>query len=311
LKKIISIIKNRNFIFVLSIVLGLVISNVPEWIKYLTVPALAIVMTVSLSQIPLQNFLDVKKITRPVLYSLLFNYLIFGVVMLVMARFLISDRELWIGFVILAVAPPGVAIPPFTYIIGGDEKFSIVGLVGAYIASLGLIPIAGLVFIGRNFVKPLDLIILFLELIAAPLVVSQLLIKFKIAKYVTRWRGPIVNWGLFIVIFVVISLNREIFFSDFRTVALLSLISAITIFGLWLLLSIVLKKLRFKESVRRSLILMGIIKNSGFAAATALALFGYRTSLPGAIFSIFLIIFLIIIPVAFKKKNAGKTSFKK
>jgi BASS family bile acid:Na+ symporter len=103
------------------------------------------------------------------------------------------------------------------------------------------------------------------------------------------------------VIFAVISLNRDVFFKDFKTLGLISLVAAVTIFGLWLVIGFVLKKLRFKEDIRKSLILMGTVKNSGFAAATALTLFGVRASLPGAIFSVFLIIFLLIIPLAFKR----------
>ena len=43
---------------------------------------------------------------------------------------------------------------------------------------------------------------------------------------------------------------------------------------------------------------------SGFAAATALSLFGEKASLPSAILSVFLIIYLIVIGVFAKK---GKT----
>jgi BASS family bile acid:Na+ symporter len=285
-------------------VLGLAIKNVPDWIRHFTVPALAIVMVVSLTQISLRSFMDIKAIARPILYSILFNYIIFGALMLIMARFLIDDRDFWIGFVILAVAPPGVAVAPFTYIIGGNEKFSIIGVIGAYIAALAIIPIAGILFIGKSFAQPLNIIIVFIELIIVPLIISQLLIKFKLDKYIKRWRGPVVNWGLFIVIFAVISLNRDVFFKDFKTLGLISLVAAVTIFGLWLVIGFVLKKLRFKEDIRKSLILIGTVKNSGFAAATALTLFGVRASLPGAIFSVFLIIFLLIIPLAFKRNKS-------
>ena len=300
-RRLATILTNRNFIFILALVLGIAVKNVPDWIKHFTVPALAIVMIVSLTQVSLRSFLDIKAIARPILYSILFNYVIFGAVMLVMARFLIDDRDFWIGFVILAAAPPGVAVAPFTYITGGNEKFSVIGVVGAYIAALAIIPLAGILFIGKSFARPLDIIIVFIELIIVPLIVSQLLIRFRLDKYIRRWRGTIVNWGLFVVIFAVISLNRDIFFRDFKTLGLISLVAAVTIFGLWLVTGFVLKKLRFREDIRRSLILMGVIKNSGFAAATALTLFGVRASLPGAIFSVFLIIFLLVVPLVYRK----------
>ncbi len=295
MKKILWLMTNRNFILVLSIALGLLAGDIGDWVKYLTIPALAIVMVVSLTRISLKSFLHFRTVIKPTLYTILFNFVIFGAVMLILARFLIDDKDIWIGFVILAIAPPGVAIAPFAYIIGGDEKFSIIGMVGAYIASLILIPLAGWVLIGRDFVQPLNLLLIFIELIIAPMIISQLLVKFKLENHIVRWRGAIVNWGLFVVIFAVVSLNREVFFKDFKTLGTISLISFVTIFGLWLAVNVILKKFRFRDDVRKSLVLAATIKNSGFAAASALALFGEKASLPGAIMSIFLIIFLVLI----------------
>ncbi|MBM3700262.1 MAG: hypothetical protein FJW68_05025 [Actinobacteria bacterium] len=302
MKKFIAIITNRNFILLLAIILGLSLNTV-SWIKHFTVPALAIVMVVSLTQISFKEFLSARKIIIPSLYTILFNYFIFGAVMLLMAWFLIDDKQLWIGFVILASSPPGVAIAPFAYIIGADEKYSIIGMVGAYIASLAIIPIAAFIFIGKNFASPLDVFIIFVELIIAPMIVSQLLVKLRLDRHLLKWRGAIVNWGLFVVIFAVVSLNRDVFFSDIKTLLIISLISFVSVFGLWGAANLILKKLKIKTGIRKSLVLAATIKNSGFAAATALALFGEKSSLPGAILSIFLIIFLIIISIVEKKKS--------
>jgi len=48
--------------------------------------------------------------------------------------------------------------------------------------------------------------------------------------------------------------------------------------------------------------LLGTIKNGGFAAATALALFGDKASLPSAIVTVFLIIFLLYLSFRARKK---------
>jgi BASS family bile acid:Na+ symporter len=308
MKKILWLATNRNFILALSIILGLLIKNVGDWVKHLTVPALAIVMVVSLTRISLKAFLDFKAVIKPTLYTLLFNFVIFGAVMLIPAWFLIKDRQLWTGFAILAIAPPGVAIAPFAYIIGADDRFSVIGMVGAYIASLILIPLAGWLFIGKEFVQPLNILIVFAELIIAPMIIAQLLVKFKVEKYIARARGAIVNWGLFVVIFAVVALNREVFFSDFKNLGILALISFVTVFGLWFAVNMISKKVKVEDRVRKSYVLAATIKNSGFAAASALALLGKRASLPGAIMSIVLIIFLILMGLkpntsASKKNN--------
>jgi len=83
-----------------------------------------------------------------------------------------------------------------------------------------LIPLAGFVFVGRSFIQPLNLLIVFAELIIAPMLISQLLVKLKLEKYISKARGAVVNWGLFVVIFAVVSLNRDVFFRDFKTLAI-------------------------------------------------------------------------------------------
>jgi BASS family bile acid:Na+ symporter len=295
---VIRILKNRNFIFILAFVLGLSIGHLIGWIRYLTLPALAVVMVVSLTQISIRSFLPLKSIVKPLLLTIILNYFIFALVMLLMAWFIIPDRELWIGFVIIAFAPPGVAIAPFTGIIGGDVRFSLAGVIGAYIAALAIIPISGIILIGQSFIQPLQLVIIFLELIIAPIVLSQIFIKKKIDKYILRFKGPIVNWGLFVVIFTVIGLNRNVFFSEPVTLAKISLICFTSVIGMGFLYELLTRRLKLDPSI----ILLGVVKNGGFAAATALALFGDRASLPSAVVSVFLVIFLLYLSFRTRKR---------
>lgn len=295
---ILKILKNRNLIFALALILGLSVGHLGSWIKHLTLPALAIVMVVSLTQISIRSFLPLKSMMKPVLLTIILNYLVFAFVMLTMTWFIIPERELWIGFVIIAFAPPGVAVAPFTSILGGDIKFSLAGVIGAYIAALIIIPLSGLIFIGQSFIQPLRLIIIFTELIIAPLILSQIFIKIKVDKYILRFKGFIVNWGLFVVIFTVIGLNRNVFFSEPLILARISLICFVAVIGLGLLYEFLTKRLKIDSSI----MLLGVVKNGGFASATALALFGEKASLPGAVVSVFLIIFLLYLSFRARKK---------
>jgi BASS family bile acid:Na+ symporter len=300
---IVKVLKNRNFIFILAFILGLSIGNYIGWIRHLTLPALAIVMMVSMTEIPLKSFLPLKSLTKPILLTIILNYFVFAAVMLTMAWFIIPEKELWIGFVIIAFAPPGVAIPPFTGILGGDVKFSLIGIIGAYIAAMIIIPLSGVALVGQSFIQPVRLIIIFAELIAGPLILSQIFIKLKIDKYILKFRGPVVNWGLFIVILSAIGLNRSIFFNEPKTLGKISIICMVTIIGLGLLYEFITKRLKISRRLSSCIILLGTIKNGGFAVATSLALFGDRASLPGAISSVFLIIFLIYLSFRARKKS--------
>ena len=113
--------RNRNFILILALVLGLAIGQRGTvWTQPLVLPALALVMTLSAASITAGDFATLKTMPGRILIALLLNFVVMGGIMLLMARWLINDREIWTGFVTLAAMPPPVALVPFSYILGGD-----------------------------------------------------------------------------------------------------------------------------------------------------------------------------------------------
>jgi len=56
---------HRNFILPLAFVLGLTCSQLAQWTKSLTIPALALVMTVSIVQIPTRQMLKWQSLAQP------------------------------------------------------------------------------------------------------------------------------------------------------------------------------------------------------------------------------------------------------
>ena len=69
--------RNRNFILILSLVLGLAIGKPGAyWTQPMVIPLLALVMTISALNISFRQFASVQNVSRIVLYSLLLNYVI-------------------------------------------------------------------------------------------------------------------------------------------------------------------------------------------------------------------------------------------
>lgn len=305
---IVRLLRNRNFILILAFVLGMTLGKVASWTEPLTLPALALVMTVSVTQISSKGFLPLRGLVRPMLSAVAFNYLIFSTVTLLLAWWLMPDQELWTGFVILAAVPPAVAIIPFTYILGGDTVFSLIGVVGGYLAALIITPLMARLLIGESFAQPLSLLTILGELIVLPLLLSRLLIWLRLTRYVDRWRGTIVNWGFFIVIFTVVGLNREVFLGEPVVLGLTAIISVAVTFLLGGLIEFTLKKLGVNEATRVSLMLMGTMKNGGLAAAITLALFSRRASLPMAVITPFSILYLVSLSLRRQwKRRVNKT----
>lgn len=274
---------NRDFLFISAIVLGIAVGWLSRWTQPLTLPALAVAMTVSTTQVESSALRPSSKLVRPVLLSVALNYILQGAAILIPARVLVAERDLWIGFVMTAAAPPGAAIIPFSYVLGGDTAFALVGSVGAYLAALAIVPAMTLLLVGESIGEPARFITILFQLIVLPLVLSRLLLADPVRPIVERWRGKIINWAFFLVIFTIIGLNQQVFLRQPQVVILISAITMVRSFGLGFVLEKVLRRMQVDRPTRMTYLLMSTLKNGGFAAGTALALFGERASVPAGV----------------------------
>lgn len=233
--------------------------------------------------------------------SLLLNYIVLGSIILLMARWLIADRELWAGFVVVAAVPPAVAVMPFTYLMAGDMVFSLVGLIGTYLLALVLTPAVMMLLLGADFMDPVKLLIMLVELIIIPLVVSRILLFTGLSQRIERWRGKAVNWGFFVVIFTIIGLNRQFFLGDFNVLLRIAAIAIASTFVLGYGVEQIAKALHVSRETTVSLILMGTLKNYGLASGIALTLLSTRASLPAAICSALFILYIVWLGLHLKK----------
>ena len=238
---------------------------------------------------------------RAILVSLLLNYVVMGGITLLMARWLIDDPELWTGFVIIAAVPPAVAVVPFSYILGGNTLFSLVGMTGAYLAALGIMPLAMLAFLGVSVFNPVDLLIILGQLVLLPIIISRILLFTGWAKRINRWRGPITNWSFFTVLFTIVGLNRQAFFGEFTILLKIIIIAIVISFILGEVIEQITKVLRLSRETSISLVLMGSMKNYGLASGILLALFSERAAIPASICAVFGILRFVWLGFHFKK----------
>lgn len=294
LAAIVALLRNRNFLLMLALVLGLAIGKPgASLIQPMVLPLLALVMVISTLNISSQQFTSVKKVFRIVLYSLLLNYVILGGIILLLAKWLITDYELWVGFAVLALVPPATAVVPFSYTLGGDVTFSLIGMTGSYLAALIIMPIGLAYLLGSQTFNSLNLLLVLVELIVIPIIVSRVLLYLGVSRYIEPHRGSVVNWSLFVITFAIIGLNRQAFISDFDVLARTSVIAVATSFLLAYLLEIGAKALRIKHDTAVSIIMMATTKNWSMAGGLLLTLFSERSAIPPSI-SVFFTIFMIV-----------------
>ena len=284
---------HRNFILPLAFVLGFTCPQLAQWTKSLTIPALALVMTISIAQIPTRQILKWQSLIQPLAIGILFNYLFLGSLLLILNKWFIFQDPIRIGMILVALAPPGVAVIPFTSLLAGNSILSLFATFGAYLSSIFIMPVLFLLLTGAEVFPMSKLILVLIELIILPIIFSRLLLFKDFYKSIIPWKGTIINWGFFVVIFTVIGLNQKTFLEQPNILIKVSLIAFTTTFLGFILLNIILKKMGINQKDRTSMILLGTFKNSGFAAAIALTVFDENTSIPGAIISAIYALYMI------------------
>jgi len=304
MKLIVRLLRNRNLILVLAIVLGLVIGEpVATKTEPLVLPFLALVMTLSAANVTSREFTSLKEMPRAISLSLLLNYAVMGGITLLLAWWLISDKDLWVGFVVLATVPPAVAVLPFSHMLGGNTLFSLIGLTGAYLAALIIMPAVMAIFLGTGFFDPVKLLTILGELIFIPIVLSRVLLVTGLMKRIAPWRGTIVNWSFFVTLFTIVGLNRQAFFGDFATLIRIGVIAVAVSFVLGYIITLVTRALNVNREMSISLVLMGSLKNYGLASGILLTLFGERAAIPASICTVFGILHLVWLGFRFRKKT--------
>jgi len=286
-------LNDRNFIFLLAVLLGFALPGPAEWTKLIMMPALALVMTLATINVPNSYFLNPRAILIPSLAGILMTYGILGGVILAATALLITDQNLWIGFVLIAAVPPAVAVIPFTAILGGNVSYTLSGTVASYLAALLIMPFMFWICIGTGFADPYKLIWIMLLLIVLPLFLSRLILFFNWQDRIEPVRGMMTDWGFFIVLYSMIGVNRDLIIS--RPMMILPI--AGVVLAATFVLGFVIEKigvlLKGDKKNRVSLMLLGTLKNQGIAGGLAIALFEKEAALPSAVYSVFMIIYII------------------
>lgn len=292
------IILNRNIILILSLVLGLVIGDFAHYIKHLTFYILAIVMTFSTTNIETKSMFPLRNMIKPMLVGIILNYLVFGTVIIILAYILMPTTNLFLGFVVIAATPPGVAVIPFSSILDGDIKYGAMGTLGAFISSLLFAPLILNIFSNSEVpISSFDLFITMIELVVLPLFISRFLLYKPILPSIKKYRGKVVDFGFAIIIFTAIGLNRQVLFSNFEVFAIVSFVLFISLFVLGHIHELICKTIKLDRKVTVAQNLLLTIKSSGFAVVTAITLYGEESAIPSAILAIFVLAYLLYLSI--------------
>jgi bile acid:Na+ symporter, BASS family len=299
------LLRNRNSILILSLAAGLIWGKGAQWTETITLPALAVVMTLSVMGITGNTFRSLRTFTTSALTGIAMSYVVLGGVILGLSKLFIHDEALWSGFVILAAVPPAVAVIPFAIFLKGDTDFALTGTIGAYLGALLLTPLTAFLFIGASFVDPLKLITISIELILAPLLFARILTTTGIARLIEPIKGDITNWSFFLISYTIVGLNQQVFLTQPLSLLPVAMISFASTFLLGWIIELLCKLARFDKRKTTSIVLLGTLKNYGLAGGLALSFFDTKTALPSTVSVVFMIIYIIWLE--FKKIRSNNT----
>jgi len=288
-----NLLKNRDFLLILSIVLGLFLGDGAQWTRNLVIPGLAVIMTLAVMGIPGSVFRSPRSLVIPTLVGLFLNYGLHGGVILGLSSLLIREEALQAGFVMVAAAPPAVAVIPFTVILKGDGPFSLVATVGGYLGALILMPLITFGLLGSGYADHGKLVWVMVELILAPLAVSWLLRRTNLSEKLEPYKGVVTNWGFFLVTYTIVGLNRSVFLTQPLSILPVFLVALAAIFLLGWTIERIGRLFKIDPQKRISLVLLGTHKNTGLAAGLALSLLGERTALPATVSTVFMIVYVV------------------
>jgi len=302
LGQLVKLLRDRNFILILSLVLGLSLHQLARYTERVLLPILIFVMTISMTSVTKKILESPGRWVKPIAISLALNHFLLGGVMILLAYLLKLPDPYRVGFIVLASVPPAIAVIPFTNFLGGDPDYSLVGFTACYIGAFLLTPLTLSTFLGSQPGFQLRIITLLSQLIIVPFLLSRVLVRYSIDKRIGSYKGTMVNWSFFVIIYTIVGLNNKVFLRDPLSLVPLATIAIFATFVMGYIVEKISEALGAGPSKTLSNVLLGTSKNSGFAAGIAITLFSVESTVPSTLTTVFMLLYVIFLDL---RKKTG------
>ncbi len=282
------ILESYSAMMALGLVLGILSGGFPALTKEISMASLAILMTLSLSNVRLGEARGGGH-AKDAVIALAINYGMLTAVILLLGSLFSGD--LWWGWVLMAAAPSAVSVVPFTTIMGGRTSKALFSTSVNYLVALGLMPLITLALIG-SAVSVESLVTSLLLLIVLPMVLSRGMTRIKVGK---RTMSVAMNISFAVLIFAVAGSNRDAFFGDLWIVLAISVACVLRTFGTGLGTEFFLRARGVPKEDRIPHVLFASYKNLGLTATLAIALFEPIVAVPATICIVFEVVWVIFL----------------
>jgi len=275
------LLESFSFVISLAIVAGVLIGGFPAYGNEIATLALIIAMTLSISNIPFK--VEAKEI-KHVFVAFLLNYGLLSAFIISLGYLMHDYFE---GFIVMAAAPPAIAIVPLSSVLKGDRRHSLFSVIFLYIAAIFMMPLIIYFFLAKE-VNSILLVKNVVLLILLPMLLSRIIY----GKIEERRSRIITNFCFFFLVFSVIGKNRQFIFEEVSLLLFLSIAMAARTIGIGLIVKSIASKMGIEKSKIVNYTLFSSFKNEGLVMIIASSLFSYETALPAVIALIFEMIWI-------------------
>ena len=270
------ILANNVLMMTIAFITGFAVGGFPAFNSELAMVSLVLVMSLSLGGLSLRG-LDPRNNLRATAVALLLSFGLSSAVTLLMGFFF--DGQIRLGWIVLAAVPSAIAVIPFTYMLKGDLQFSLVSSTMLYVLALVITPLMTLIFVGAA-ISPMTVLWYVAILIFLPMVLSRGLKRMPLSG---RSRMIAVNLSFFVLTFAVTGTNRDAFLGNVTLVAALLLVATMRTFAVGGVVEWIARRFNVSREQRIPMVLFATYKNTGMAAALAVALIGSEAAIPATV----------------------------
>jgi BASS family bile acid:Na+ symporter len=298
------VINHREFVLFFAVFCGLAFGEFTSKLADISIYALGFVMIMSTTSFTFRSWIPLSKTFKQLGIAMILNYVILGGTSIALAYLLFPGEEnlyFRIGFILIAAAPPGPSIIPYSALLKGKLDFAITTVIGGHLLAIVLSPLIISLFLGNSMIDPLGIVWVMVKLVLVPIAISRLLRAKTIYPKVQAHKDNMVKWGLFLVITPIVGLSRDVFFSHPDLLLKFSIIFIVTMYVVGFGYAFISKKRKAeRDSVITSALTL-VIKSSAFAAVTALEFFDEKAAMPAAVLSVFVTLYAVFFSMFIKR----------
>ena len=126
-----------HILFLLAIGIGILLPQAAEIASVLTLPALTVILTITLLRFPRGFFRRPGPLLSGAIWGNVMNYLVLGNLIIMASIFLIREEGFWVGMVLIAAAPPATTIIQLGNILRIDKQSMFSGVaIGTYLGAI-------------------------------------------------------------------------------------------------------------------------------------------------------------------------------